>query len=138
MEPEMLDCGHKPSPHSTSTTGYGVDSDGKWHCYECCAARDRQSMIETGRTTLYLVQTQVVVGAGSNPPGTIRGGTWKVTNWPGSLSFPVSGLTQGRHNISRTRIDAWFVGPDGHYWHGAQYGENTQVIHCRRTKECKP
>jgi hypothetical protein len=127
-----LDCGHAPSPHSSFTTGYGESRDGRRICYECCAALDRQDMLETGRATLYLCRTQAVVGSGSIPPGFIRGGTWKATNWPGSLSFPISHLTEGRHNIAGKRFDAWFTGPDGNVWHGVQYGENTQILHCRR------
>lgn len=32
------------------------------------------------------------------------------------------------------RYDTWFTGPDGKQWHAVQYGDNTQIAHCRRTK----
>lgn len=33
------------------------------------------------------------------------------------------------------RIDVWFNGPDGHLWHGVNYGHNSQLCHCRRTRK---
>lgn len=44
MTTEILDCGHSPSPHFEFTTGYGVDKDGKKHCYPCCAVTDLNTM----------------------------------------------------------------------------------------------
>lgn len=115
-----LDCGHEPSPHGEHTTGYGTDPvTGKTRCWECCAVVDRASMVEHGdskRLPLYLHEGHV-------------------SNWPGSLKFKVWGVTKGRHNIARTRYDFRFHGPDGFVWRGTQYGEWTQVAHCRRTKE---
>ena len=112
---KLCDCGHPPSEHAEFTTGYGTDSDGKTACYACCAEKDKERMIQTGRAVLYL----------SNR---------KITNWPGSLSFDVSHISKGRHNIARTRYDAWFTGPDGKNWHAVQYGDMTQIAHCRRVK----
>ena len=117
---EILECGHTESP---ITRGYGTDKDGNRYCYECCAAQDRASMIETGKATLYL----------SAPK---EGNKFKITNWPGSLSFAVGHVRTGRHNWAGRRYDAWFTGPDGKNWHGVQYGDNTQIIHCRRIKPC--
>jgi hypothetical protein len=49
------------------------------------------------------------------------------------------GRTTGRHNIAGVRYDVWFRGPDGHVWWGVQYGDMTQICHCKRTKEeCNP
>jgi hypothetical protein len=118
---KLLDCGHVPSEHSEITTGYGTDANGKTACYDCCAAMDRKSMIDTGKATLYLVK-----GEDEKP---------RVTNWPNSLSFPVSSGFKGRHNMARVRYDIRFNGPDGHVWHGTQYGDNTQICHCKRTKQ---
>ena len=110
----VLDCGHLPSPHGPYTTGYGRDARGKKHCYACCAEMEKARMIETGRATLYL--------SGN-----------KIADWPGTLSFPCR-VKRGAHNIARYRYDAWFTGPDGKPWHGVQYGDNTQIIHCRRVR----
>jgi len=111
-----LDCGHEPSEHSSLTTGYGTDNQGKTLCYACCAERDKDQMIKDGKTILYLTQSAV-------------------TNWPGSLSLPIRGRRTGRHNIAGKKFDVWFNGPDGHVWHGTQYGEMTQLCHCKRTSE---
>lgn len=113
----ILDCGHAPSPHSDFTTGYGKDAQGKTHCYACCAEMDKAQMIKDGRTTLYLAQ---------------KGGHFKITNWPASLTFDPYRVRIGRHNIARVRYDAWFTGPDGKQWHGVTYGGNTQICHCKR------
>lgn len=136
-----LECGHEPSPHSSITTGYGVDASGARHCYACCAERDKADMTRTGRATLYL-SSEPYRGLGcvdwanladvQGPADDRR--AWKITNWPGSLTFRPHYVKRGRHNIARTRYDAWFTGPDGKPWHGVQYGDMTQVIHCRRIK----
>lgn len=118
----MLDCGHEPSPHSGITTGYGVDVEGKKYCYDCCARRDREQMLRDGRATMYLV-SEALNGYT----------THKMTNWPGSLSLPVYRVKKGHHNIAGTRHDFWFA-LAGDTWHGVQYGESTQIAHCRRLK----
>ena len=124
MTTEILECGHPESEHSSFTRGYGTDEHGKRHCYACCAERDRASMIETGKATLYLtVESESRDGFGG-----------KVTNWPGSLVFRTGRVHKGRHNIAGTRYDAWFKGPDGKEWHAVQYGDNTQIAHCKRVK----
>lgn len=120
MSSEILDCGHAPSPHSAFTTGYGIDRNGKKHCYACCADNDRERMRQTGRTTLYLTRED--------------NGQWALTNWPGSLRFPCATPSRAPHNIARYRYDAWFTF-EGMTWHAVQYGDNTQIAHCRRTKQ---
>lgn len=112
---ELLDCGHPASAHGKNTTGYGTDREGKRYCYDCCAEIDRQDMIATGKATLYL-------------------SGWEVTDWTGHLRFQAGTVRKGRHNMAWVRYDVWFLGPDGHEWHGVQYGDNTQICHCRRTK----
>lgn len=116
-------CGRNLVHQDPHTTGYGIDSDGLRHCFQCCGHEDREYMIEHGRITLYLT---TAAARGS------RGAT--VTNWPGTLRFS-GGYKVGRHNIAGTRFDVWFPGPDGYVWHGVQYGHNTQLCHCKRTRE---
>jgi len=116
---EMLECGHAESPHSTITRGYGTDAQGNRHCYDCCAAMDRASMIETGKATMYLTEGET--------------GSW-ITNWPGNVRFRTGAVRKGRHNMARVRYDTWFTGPDGKEWHAVQYGDNTQIAHCKRTE----
>ena len=88
------------------------------HCYQCCANRERARMIEAGRATLYL---------DTKAPA-------KVSDWAGLLSFPVPYVHIGAHNMARRRYDVTFIGPDDAQWRGTQYGDNTQICHCRRIK----
>ena len=117
----ILDCGHEVSSHTEHTTGYGTDSNGKTHCYECCAKQDMDYMQKNGRIALYLVQ---------------KDNQYEITNWPGSLRFKAYSVTTGRHNIAGKRYDVWFM-VNGVRWHGIQYGEFNQICHCRKTKETK-
>ena len=112
----ILDCGHEESSHSDLTTGYGEDDAGKRHCYACCAEHDKAQMIQNGHATLYLTDNGV-------------------TNWPGSLRFNFGTVRVGRHNIAGKRYDVWFTGPDNATWHGVQYGDMTQICHCKRIKK---
>ncbi len=118
-------CGETKPIQTEGGTGYArVDTPQgeKIVCYDCCAVRDRIQMVQTGRITLYL--TRPGIGSG------------QVANWPGTLHFPVhqGAIKTGRHNIAGKRYDVWFTGPDGKPWHGVQYGDNTQICHCRRVK----
>lgn len=121
VKKKECDCGHTAIPKGC-TTGYGTDPEtGETHCFACCALRDRAAMVEDGRATLYLCDGE---------PGQRS----TVTNWPGTLRFEVNARCNGRHNIARVRYDVWFRGPDGKPWWGVQYGDNTQICHCRRVK----
>jgi hypothetical protein len=86
-------------------------------------------MIETGKAVLYLTTTPNMTPAGNR-----HGDKGTVSNWPGSLKFQTGPVKVGRHNMAGKRYDVWFRGPDGKDWHGVQYGENTQLCHCRRIK----
>lgn len=120
IDTTTLDCGHAPSAHGTYSTCYGTTPDGRRHCYECCSAKERADMVERGKACLYLVKGD---------------SGYEITDWPGTLRFRARHVRKGRHNIARVRYDAWFFGPDGFVWHGASYGDMTQLIHCKRTKE---
>jgi hypothetical protein len=114
------DCSQEFPVSHNGGTGYAREPD-TWRfvCYGCCGKRDRAAMIERGKATLYL---------------TIRNAANEVTNWPGTLRFRTGAPHVSRHNIAGKRYDVWFTGPDGKTWHGVQYGDNTQICHCRRTK----
>ncbi len=120
----ILDCGHKPSPRASFTTGYATTSDGKKICYQCAANADRADMVKTGRATLYLVDSQ-----GS------KGYPFSVQNWPGSLTFAVTYSKRNRYGggFGAQRTDAYFVGPDGKPWHAINRGDN-QIVRCKRMK----
>ena len=114
----ICDCGHEPGPITGCGTGYGQDDKGKTKCYTCCAEEDKAYMREHGRITLYLAGTQAET---------------ELTNWPGSFRIPIRRIVKGSHNWARTRYDTWFTF-EGATWHGVQYGENTQLCHCKRIK----
>ena len=125
------DCGEVCHGYSKEqaqcTTGWGCTSEGGKVCYSCCAKQDKAHMRENGKIALYLTTNRGLVP---------EAGKWNngmVTNWPGSLSFPCY-VRKGRHNMARWRYDARFIF-EGYWWHGVQYGDNTQIVHCRRTKE---
>ena len=110
----ILDCGHEPSVHLEHTTGYGTDLEGKTFCYDCAALQEKAFMVKEGKTILYLTGSEI-------------------TDWPGHLRFKAH-VQKGNHNIAGVRYDAWFTDHTGARWHGVQYGNNTQIIHCKRLK----
>lgn len=112
-------CGRTLNNESTFTTGYGTNDKGEKHCYDCCAMADVEYMTDNGKWTGYFTEGKNVV-----------------TNWPGSLSFPIfgSGPSRSKTNWGLWRSDFWFAGPDGFIWHGYQIGDNSQIAHCKRTK----
>jgi len=116
----VLECGHEPSHHEEFTTGYGVTDNGERHCYECCAKMDREFMDSNKKITLYLVE---------------RDGKFFIENWAGSLSYKVQFSKKGGHNIAGSRLDVWFNDHHRRQWHGVQYGNNTQLCHCKKLKK---
>jgi hypothetical protein len=115
-------------PAGSGGTGYGRTSDGRFHCYGCCARQEADYMRRTGKADLYLVRD---TRKARLAPYAHSG--WEVTDWPGQFRRPVTRIEHGAHNSARTRTDVWFRF-EGQAWHGVQYGENTQIVHCRRIK----
>jgi len=122
---KCADCGKRlPKPPHTGPTGYAVvTATGKHICYACGAKRSMIELRASGHSKILplclTISHEVPI---------------EVSNWPGTLRFKVLEFHRGRHNIAGTRIDVRFNGPDGHRWHGVQYGEWTQIVHCRRLK----
>lgn len=115
----ILHCGHEPSEHGEHTTGTAHMNDGHVICWDCAGMRDLGRMLLDGNSR--------------SLPLYLHNG--KVSNWPGTLTFPIMGQRKGSHNIGGTRTDVWFVGPDAHVWHGVSIGEYTEIVHCKRTRE---
>lgn len=86
---------------------------------ELLAEMELSAIRATGRAVLYL---------------TGKPGEYEVTNWVGSMRLKPWRVRKGRHNIAGTRYDVWF-NLDGATWHGVQYGENTQIVRCKRLKQ---
>ncbi len=122
-----VECGtdcYGPPPGQGGASGYATRvRDSARICYGCAGKADRADMIETGRGTLYLT---------NHGPG-----CYLLTNWPGTLRYPVGRTRTGRHNWTGRRRDVWFRGPDGATWWGWKVeggmGEG-QCINVRRIK----
>lgn len=109
-------CGRDCVP-TESTPGYGTDAHGDRFCLACCGLLDAEAMTRDGRITLYYDRAKDLI-----------------TNWPGTLKIQAGARRVGRHNIAGTMRTVYFRGPDGALWSGRIYGENTQLLHCRRLK----
>ena len=104
------------------SAGYGTNKKGEKVCYACCAEEDKQWMRDNDKIALYLTI-----------PDKPNYSLAKVSNWPGSLVFENVHWTKGRHNIAGVRYDCWFWF-EGVEWWGVCYGDNTQILHCKKTK----
>jgi len=109
-------CGYAIPKSNEVGTGYAINESGDIVCYACCAKSEKQFMIENGKIDLYLNKY-----------------TFDVTNWPGTLRFSVERYTTGKHNIAKVRTDVWFDF-EGYVWHGIQYGNDSEICHCKKTK----
>ena len=110
-------CGkEKEVPADGIGTGYGVSSDGKKHCYSCCGELDHKEMSEAKKFILYLDMQKKTLG-----------------NWCGTFKIQLNHIREGRHNIAGKRYDAWFTFA-GKNWHAVQYGNFTQIAHCKVVK----
>lgn len=118
-------CGETKPVQTSGGTGYGRDKQDRLGCYQCCGVQDKARMLRDGKTTMYLTY--------SVSPGTFNVLSGQVSNWPGTLKFPVHVVHRSHHNLARYRYDFWFT-CEGQTWHGYQVGDNTQIAHCRRTK----
>ena len=117
---ECTECKRWITNHDRFVTGYGINQKGEKVCYKCCVRKDEEYMEKNGRIALYLSKN--------------NDGRWIVSNWPGTLVYPVISIKEGRHNIAHTRTDVRFKDKAGCFWHGVQYGEFTQICYCRRIK----
>lgn len=119
---ERIPEGPKPG------TGYAKTPDGLKICYACCGRNDKANLLQMkvgDRTALYLI---------SEPSEKWPYRQFYVTNWPSSLKIPVGAPNDySRHNIAGKRYDVWFL-LEGAFFHGVQYGVNTQICHIQRTK----
>lgn len=131
MEPtERLDNGAREchwcaTPFSSGYkggSGYGIESNtGHRYCYLCCGVKDALQMERGEPIVLYLAKTD---------------NGYVVSNWPKTLVFANPYVRKGSHNIARTRYDAWFWFR-GVQWHGVNYGEHSQILYCKPTKQRK-
>lgn len=114
---------------SNLTTGYGIDRAGYKICYDCCGVNDLGEMRVNGKITLYLNYTGNKFGLNAE--------NYTLTNWPGTLKIKIRSIKKSYHNIASQRLDFWFV-QDFKIWHGYTIGHNTQIAHCKVTKQSIP
>lgn len=107
-------CGSVITPDDGIGNGF-AHYEGAVICYTCCADIAAEYMRDHGKITLYLKDMEVI-------------------NWPGTLRFPVRRYRDGGHNMAGVRRDVWFEF-EGKIWHGVQYGSETELCHCERTKK---
>lgn len=120
------DCGRVLPVQTEAGTGYARFSEGDHLvCYDCMAIRDRADMESTGRAVLYLSEG----GTKANPLAPFH-----VGNFPGTLEFPVYGVTKSFHNFAGVdgRRDFYFRA-FGREWHGVNIGDN-QIARCKVLK----
>lgn len=141
MNPETFECSvchvHKPCKATPDAITFGyatIRETGERVCVACCGDTDKRALRQDERTTLYLVE-RTPQGHEAVPArrsiGYQDAQRFTVTNWPGTLKHPVTSVRKGRHNWAGVRYDVWFRF-EGINWHGVQYGDNTQILHCRR------
>jgi hypothetical protein len=115
------DCKEVKPIESNYSTGYAVYGD-EVVCYLCCAIRDKTALKLNGHNKgvpLYMSHTLKPY----------------VSNWPGTLKFPVVRQKYGKHNVTGHRIDIWFNGPDGFIWYGRNCSSWSDLVRCKRTKQ---
>lgn len=120
-------CARELSVNHSGGTGYAslIVGDQKV-CYDCVARMDAAEMLKGNSIVLYLTKRV------NQDRGRLSYG---ITNWPGTLYFPTGPFLKiSRHNIGKTRYDAWFTGPDGALWHGVNIGDS-QICRCHRLKK---
>lgn len=126
-------CG-SPFKATRYTTGYGTTKDGKKFCYSCCAELTKEEMRRDGKIMLYFSYDS----PNHNPQFTSSGinltaSDYKVSDWGDGLSIRPTRVKVGKHNIAKRRWDVWFQF-ENTWWYGVNYGDMTQILHCRRVK----
>lgn len=97
-----LDCGHAPEP-DILPPGYTIRGDKTRQCITCTADRQVREMMRTGRGKLARDREMMTTIAGLH-------------------SFPIVKAEESPHNIAKSRLGVWFIGPDDMRWHGQIYG----------------
>lgn len=126
-------------PGHCGGTGYAVKPDGARICYPCAAEAERADMVRDGRGVLYL---NIAPGVGSLREASQHNpGHWRLGNWTGHLTFPLSECWPYRHAFSGSRrggISFRFRGPDGATWHGRHDSTGHDLVTVRRCKGSLP
>lgn len=114
-------CKEEKFSKDNFTTGYGVDREGNFVCFDCCGKEDREVLISmnAGKVTevnLYYNEKEGFV-----------------TNWPGSLKIKVAFKNKAKHNWGLPRFNFWFY-LAGSEFYGYVIGNNTEIAHVKKLK----
>ena len=126
-------CGKELPAKDGHASGYGLDSEGRKHCYQCCAEREKAQILKDGKGMLYLCMVCPPRIGGYYYFGWLTPTEAALTDWGGALSIPIKRVKRGGHNIAHCRYDVWFSW-EGREWHGVTVGENTQICHIKAIK----
>lgn len=121
-------------------TGYAylnARNDLRKVCYVCAASIDQDHMDKTGKITLYLdgLSSLRLNPARTNKQKTASGVKIMVSNYCGSLSYPVELVRTGNGGINKIRRDIYFTDHAGRVWWGVQFGNKSPLVYCKRMKE---
>lgn len=110
-------CKRTITHESTVSTGYATNKENEKICFACCGLHDEQEFraLKPGEKIYFYFDGE------------------KLTNWPGTFKITPYHTRNGKHNIGRTRVDAWFKFNHNLY-HGVQIGEWNQVMKVTRVK----
>lgn len=111
------ECGQTKVHNNGCSTGYGSDPETNAKtCFDCCGLNDAKALKDLKpkeKFCLYWDGKEVI-------------------NWPGTLRIKPLHVVKGRHNIARTRETVYFKF-EGANFTGIQYGNNSQIIHIKKT-----
>ena len=110
-------CGQHKIHEDNISTGYGSDKEGNKICFQCCGVNDAKELTDLpigGKTIQYWDGKNII-------------------NWPSSLVIKPYYVTNGKHNIARTRTDINFRF-NGFNFHAVQYGDMSQIAHIKKIK----
>lgn len=136
-------CGKAVKNDSNFTTGYGVDREGdeeKVYCFACCGLRDAERMEVEDKTYLYYCDhPDPIPGTFQEQMAVNTPRFYSLTNWPGTFKIPLRAYhitVKTEYPWGRaTRVTRVSFEYKGRKWVGAMYGDNTQVMNCKRLKE---
>lgn len=106
MEQKILDCGHKPSPHSDFTTGTGHTPDGREMCWDCCNKEERERMKNSDHYFAY-----------------VSGDGTEIQTWPGGHLAKITQSWYIRNNFAGKLLYVRAEMENGVKWYGKGRGK---------------
>lgn len=122
--PNILDCGHPPTPTEGIGTGYARTPDDKMICYECADNMQRADMADPNRRQI----TAYISSDGK-----------KIITWSGGELANITGHRTYQGGWKRSTMHMfWAIDPrTGRHWYGRNKGEG-MIITLTARKGWKP